>query len=222
MLLTVAGSSCSGKTTVARACAAIDGLVVHDFDEIGVPSDADQRWRQRSTELWIRRVLDYQADGVDVLLTGQSPLGEVLACPSAVELDGIAACLMDVADPVRVRRLAERDHSAGDFTGWARWLRGHAADPRHRPEAITGAGSPDMCWSRWSGWSRSDDRWHVKIIDTTDRTINQTALELGSWIEVSRRDQADGRLPLAKGWVSRRATRNDQRGVPGRGSKTTK
>lgn len=47
MFLTIAGSSCSGKTTAVRACAEIDGLVVHDFDEIGVPADADVVWRQR-------------------------------------------------------------------------------------------------------------------------------------------------------------------------------
>jgi hypothetical protein len=74
MLSTVAGSSCSGKTTTARACADLDHMVVHDFDEIGVPSAADIRWRQRGMETWLRRVLDYQDKGLDVLLAGQSPL----------------------------------------------------------------------------------------------------------------------------------------------------
>lgn len=135
MFLTVAGSSCSGKTTVARACAEMNGLVVHDFDEIGVPAGADTAWRQRSLENWIRRALRYQADGLDVLLTGQSPLGEVLACPSAIELNGIAACLLDVDDQVRWRRLEDRGPGRWDeedkrsFIGWARWHRGHAAEP---------------------------------------------------------------------------------------------
>lgn len=146
MFLTVAGSSCSGKTTAVRACAGIDGLVAHDFDEIGVPAGADTGWRQRSTEEWIRRVLRYQADGLDVLLTGQSPLGEVLASPSAVELNGIAACLLDVDDRLRLQRLEDRDPGNWDvdatwsFVGWARWHRGHAADPGHLPEVITAAG----------------------------------------------------------------------------------
>ncbi|MDW5327156.1 hypothetical protein [Plantactinospora sp. KLBMP9567] len=100
MLLTVAGSSCSGKSTVVWASAEIEGLIVHDFDEIGVPDGADTRWRQRSMEEWIQRFLRYQARGIDVLLAGQSPLGEVLASPSATELDGIAACLIDVDDQV--------------------------------------------------------------------------------------------------------------------------
>ena len=75
------------------------------------------------------------ADCGDVVLTGQSPLGEVLACPSATELDGIAACLVDVDDEVRRRRLEERDpgkwnlDAQRSFIGWARWHRGHARDP---------------------------------------------------------------------------------------------
>jgi hypothetical protein len=84
VLFTVAGSSCSGKTTLARACADLGRLAVHDFDEVGVPSWADVRWRHKALEEWVRRGLAYQDEGVDLLLTGQSPLGEVLACPSAI------------------------------------------------------------------------------------------------------------------------------------------
>ncbi len=62
VLLTIAGSSCSGKTTAARACAGVRRLVVHDFDETGVPSTADIRWRHRSMDAWLRRVLGYQDD----------------------------------------------------------------------------------------------------------------------------------------------------------------
>jgi hypothetical protein len=135
VLLSIAGSSCSGKTTAGRACAGMPGLVVHDSDEIGVPSGADVEWRQRSLEQWLRRVLEYQAAGLDVLLLGQSPLGEVLACPSAPQLNGIAACLLDVADAERLRRLDHRDPGRWDdearrrCVGWARWHRAHAATP---------------------------------------------------------------------------------------------
>ncbi|MEU8088491.1 hypothetical protein AB0B57_33355 [Micromonospora sp. NPDC049101] len=72
---------------------------MREFDEIGFPAGAGTAWRQRSMEEWIQRVQRYQADGLDVLLTGLSPLGEVPASPSATELDGIAACLLDVGSP---------------------------------------------------------------------------------------------------------------------------
>ncbi|GID33481.1 hypothetical protein [Paractinoplanes brasiliensis] len=211
MFLTIAGSSCSGKTTAVRACAQIDGLVVHDFDEIGVPSGADVVWRQRSLQEWIRRALRLQADGLDMLLTGQSPLGEVLACPSAVELDAIAACLLDVDDQVRRQRLERRDPGKWDaeatrkFIGWARWHRGHAADPRHLPEAITAAGDERMRWDRWSGWTAGDPRWNVRVIDTTGRSVDQSAAGIRQWVNDARADFAAGRLALHHGaWAAHR------------------
>lgn len=144
MLFKLTGSSCSGKTTLAFAVAErLQGVVVHDFDEVGVPADADVRWRHRATEHWVRCALEYQDRGLDLLLTGQSPLGEVLAAPSAPLLDGIALCLVDVADEVRRHRLTARDGGRWDapavdrFLNWAAWHRGHARDPRHRPNVLT-------------------------------------------------------------------------------------
>jgi len=192
MLLSVAGSSCSGKTTAGRACAGMDGLVVHDFDEIGVPGDADVAWRHRSLEAWLRRVLDYQAQGLDTLLLGQSPLGEVLATPSADKLDGLAACLLDVSDEERIARLRARDperwtaRREAAFLGWARWHRGHAADPRYHPEVLTAGGWPGMAWERWSDLVRGDPRWTVTVIDSTGRTPGQTAADLAAWVSGAR------------------------------------
>jgi hypothetical protein len=99
MLLKLTGSSGAGKTTLAFAAAErLDGIVVHEFDEVGVPDPPiPPHWRNRMTELWVRRALEYQADGTDLLLSGNSPLGEVLAAPSAPLRDGIAVCLIDVA-----------------------------------------------------------------------------------------------------------------------------
>jgi len=51
----------------------IADLAIHDFDEIGVPVGADTAWRHGANEAWLRRGLDYQAEGVDLLLAGQNP-----------------------------------------------------------------------------------------------------------------------------------------------------
>jgi hypothetical protein len=184
-------------------------VVVHDFDEIGVPSRADVGWRQRSTEQWLRRVLEYQAEGLDVLLLGQSPLGEILASPSAIHLNGIAAGLLDVADDERLRRLERRDpgkwhrDAERSFIGWARWHRGHAADPRHRPEVITTGGWQQMAWERWSDWMSGDPRWTVTILETTGQTVEQSSAQLQQWILAARADHALGRLSLLPGWAHR-------------------
>jgi hypothetical protein len=194
VLFTVAGSSCSGKTTAAARCTDIERLVVHDFDEIGVPSDADTAWRQAAGETWLRRVIAEQADGVDVLLTGQSPIGEILATPSAPEITAIAACLLDVDDRERWRRLEARDPGRWDtqakrsFIGWARWLRGHSADAHHKPEVITAGGWSEMRWDRWDAVAAHD--WHVTVIDSTGHPPEHTALELRRWIAAHRAAQA--------------------------------
>jgi hypothetical protein len=206
VLFVLTGSSCSGKTTAARACADVPGLAVHDHDELGVPSDADLVWRQRTLQDWIERALGYQAGGVDMLLTGQSPLGEVLACPSAPELNGIAVCLLDVDDGERLRRLHARDAGRWDhaeqqsFLEWGRWHREHAADLHARPEVIiTGCWLP-MRWDRWRAWTNTDPRWNSTVIDTSRRTEQHTSAEIARWIRLSRAALASRTLALANGW----------------------
>jgi hypothetical protein len=114
VLFLLFGSSGAGKTSAISALhGRISGVAVHDCDEIGVPADADTAWRQRANEVWLRRALDYQGDGVDLLLAGQTPLGELLAAPSAPCAEAIAACLLDCDDETRLARLRARG---------ARWL----------------------------------------------------------------------------------------------------
>lgn len=184
----------------------LDGLVVHDFDELGVPDGADRIWRSRTTEMWVCRALEYQRRGLDLLLTGQSPLGEVLAVPSAPLLEGIAVCLLDVSDPVRRRRLTERDPGRWDtpavnsFLGWAGWHREHAQNPRYRPDVITDDAWSEMVWDRWTDWTAADRRWSTHLIDTTDRGIADSTDEVELWVTSQREALRSGHLGLSQGW----------------------
>jgi len=207
VLLFLTGSSCSGKSTLAFAVAdRFERLAVHDSDESGVPRVLPRGWRNNNTEEWIGRALEYQADGVDLLLTGQAPLGEVLAAPSAPLLNAIAVCLVDVGDEERRRRLTERDpgrwsgSDADRFVNWAAWHRGHARDPRHRPGVNTADSAPDMAWHRWSSWTAEDPRWQTHVIDTTDRPHDTSVGELDQWITTQRESLRSGRHPLRRGW----------------------
>jgi hypothetical protein len=38
-------------------------MLLHDFDERGVPEQAGTAWRQEQTERWIQQALAYQAKG---------------------------------------------------------------------------------------------------------------------------------------------------------------
>jgi hypothetical protein len=207
MLLVLTGSSCSGKSTLAFAAAErCDRLAVHDSDESGVPRNPSPHWRNHNTEEWIRRALDYQTDQVDLLLTGQAPLGEILAAPSAPLLNAIAVCLIDVADEERRRRLRQRDsgrwskQEADRFNNWAAWHRGHARDLRHRPEVITANSASAMAWHRWSSWTAEDPRWQTHVIDTTGCPRDTAVGELELWLTQQRECLRSGRHPLRRGW----------------------
>lgn len=208
MLLKLTGSSCAGKTTFARAMAGrMPRLAVHDFDEVGVPEHPDHQWRHQTTEAWVRRALEYQDRGIDLLLTWQTPLGEVLAAPSSLLLDGIAVCLVDVDDQTRQKRLSERDGGRWDaaaveaFLGWAAWHRQHRLDPQSRLEVITAGGWKDMAWHRWTDWSADDARWRSHLLDTTDQPVTASADQVVQWITDQREALQSGRLALRRGWT---------------------
>lgn len=194
MLFLVFGSSAAGKTAVLPEID-LPGLAKHDFDEIGVPARADLRWRQAANETWIRRGLEYQAAGIDLLLAGQTPFGELLASPSAPLLEGISGCLLDCDDESRLDRLQRRggewlERTGADFQTylkWADWMRSHAADPQWMQEVIRNdASAPELCWERWVDWRAGDPRWRVQVIDTSERSIHEVAGALSAWIENER------------------------------------
>lgn len=206
MLFLVFGSSAAGKTVALDALRErMPELAIHDFDEIGVPRDADTAWRQRANELWVRRALDYQTQGADLLLAGQTPLGEVLATPSAPLLEAISACLLDCSEEVRLARLRARGPKwlarvpgdLRDHLNWGEWMRGHAQDPGWRPHVIRQDGSAEMRWERWSDWPAGDPRWRVRVVDTSDLSVERVADELWTWIEEERALVLRGAHPLS-------------------------
>jgi hypothetical protein len=211
VLLVLGGSSGAGKTAIRRFLTESEsGLIAglslrtHDFDENGVPADADSKWRQKKGEEWIQQALVYEREGTDLLLSANLPLGEILAAPTAPQLDGIAVCLIDCDDRVRVQRLrARRDASYTDARVWdfvlfAAWQRLHHADPAWMPHLIT-SHSSEMSWDRWTSWTSKDPRWSVSTFDTSDETVETSARRVADWIRVQIQMRDEGRLPLQRG-----------------------
>src|ERR1035441_8712826 len=145
MFLLVTGASGAGKSTVRRAAArelSPEVECVELYDIVGVPAFPDIAWRQRATEAVVQRALELQAEGRHLLPSGDPvAAGEVLAVPSAVGLDGVAVCLLDVSPDAQAARLTRRGDDPSLLShhqAFAEWMRSHARDPRHMPHVLTG------------------------------------------------------------------------------------
>ena len=201
MFFLISGGAASGKTTAARLLPNyLKQVVCHDADELPA---ADGHTRCANLEIWVKRALEAQQQGVDFLLTAHSPLGELLACPSAPKLAGIAACLLDCADQTRVDRIRargiDRRWPPGQATlNWASWHRMHARDPQWEPHVIEQNGLPTFRYDRWHGWASSDPRWQVLILDTTQWSEQQTIQALVEWIQ--REETRSSLLSPATRW----------------------
>ncbi len=70
-LYVVGGASGSGKTAILPTLQKLVGtaMTVYDFDDIGVPENADKRWRQQSTDAWLQKIIQ---DGHSGCLLGQA------------------------------------------------------------------------------------------------------------------------------------------------------
>lgn len=103
MFFLVSGASAASKSTVVRKLPnRLQNIECHDRDEKLAVAEYT---RCQLLEEWIGLALAVEEKGQDFLLTSQSPLGELLACPSAPKLAGIAVCLLDCGDTVRITRM---------------------------------------------------------------------------------------------------------------------
>jgi hypothetical protein len=199
VFLLVTGASGAGKSTVRRLIAdqlAPEVECVELRDVAAVPRFPTKAWRQQATEAAVRLALALQCDGRHMLLSGDPvAAGEVLAAPSAAELDGIAVCLLDVDREAQASRLAERSDDPallGDHGAFADWMRAHAVDPRHMPHVLSMNGWEAMRWERWITRLPLDGGWAMHTVVTSRMSKERVADQVLCWC---RRALA-GRAPV--------------------------
>jgi hypothetical protein len=198
MLLLVTGASGAGKSTTRRAIArdlSSEVDCVELGDVVSVPRYPTIAWRQEATEAVVRRALELQGDGRHILLSGDPvAAGEVMAAPSATQLDGIAACLLDLDPEAQRARLTERGDDPSllaHHQAFADWMRAHARDPQHMLNVLTTNGWDAMRWDRLD-IAPGDGRWDMRVLDTSDLSREQVAGEVLRWC----RDALAGRAPV--------------------------
>ena len=176
MLLLLSGSSGAGKTyAMPYIKALLPDASIRDSDEFGIPTD--KPGRQERLENCVKEAIRLQNMNTSLVLCCQSPFGELLACPSAHELDHMACCVIDCNDHIRIERLNSRGDNCGtmDMLSWASWHRMHAIDPQWRQDVIRDNSWDQMCWHNWTSWLQGDQRWKVDIIDTSFLTGEDVA-----------------------------------------------
>lgn len=202
MLLLVSGASGVGKTTARLHARHLldDTFETAELFTLGpIPAVPTIAWRQEQVEEAVRRAIVLAEDGRHLLFAGDPvPLGEALAAPSADRVD-IAACLLDVADEVHLARLAQRGEPADlipRHQGFAAWMRAHATDPGHVPEAVTTDAWEPMRWERWVGRAPGPE-WATTVLDTSRLTPEQVGAEVAGWC----RRAVAGEAPVFRaGW----------------------
>lgn len=106
--------------------------------------------------------MELQAERRHLLLCGDPvAAGEVLAAPSAAELDGVAVCLLDLSPEAQTSRLAGRGDDPtllADHHAFADWMRGHD--------------------------------WSMDIVDASELAPHEVAAEVVSWCRRALHGQA--------------------------------
>ncbi|GAA2793770.1 hypothetical protein [Saccharopolyspora taberi] len=207
MLLLVSGASGVGKTT-ARLHARhlferrqLDSTYeTAELFTLGpIPAVPTIAWRQQQVETAVRRAIALEAEGRHLLFAGDPvPVGEALAAPSADRID-IAACLLDADEETHLARLARRaepEELIPLHRGFAAWLRAHATDPGHVPEAVTTDSWEEMRWERWVGRTPGPE-WAMTVLDTSRLTPEQAGAAVADWC----RRAVAGEAPVFRaGW----------------------
>ena len=102
MVFFIIGASGSGKTAcLGSLLNLLPNFTIYDFDDIGVPENADKKWRQEATEKWINKLIQCN-ESEKFCLLGQMVPGEIISCPSSPKLNSFHIILLDCSDEMRI------------------------------------------------------------------------------------------------------------------------
>jgi len=185
MLLLITGASGVGKSTVRAIVGPelspqVESVELTDLAPL--PIARTRGWRQQAAELAVRRAVELQACGRHLLLAGDPvPAIEVIAAPSASQLDAVAVCLLDASAEAQAARLAARGDDSTllvHHQAFAEWMRRQASDPLHMTHVVADQGWEQMRWERLADLT---DRWQMHTIDTSHLSRKEVAGEVLAW-----------------------------------------
>jgi hypothetical protein len=185
VLLLITGASGVGKSTVRAVIApelSPQVASVELADLAPLPVAKTLTWRQQTAETAVCQAVELQASGRHLLLAGD-PIAaiEVIAAPSAPQLDAAAACLLDASAEAQAARLTARGDDPTllvHHQAFAEWMRRQASDPLYMTHVVSDHGWEEMRWERLEHLA---DSWRMHTIDTSQLSREEVADEALAW-----------------------------------------
>jgi GTPase SAR1 family protein len=162
----ITGSSASGKTTLLQGVinSVYPKLTAYYFDEIGIPTIEEMnvkfggpaRWQAYNVRKWIAKI--NQSDSASfIVLDGQARPRVILDTVKGLDISSIHIALIECSHAERRKRLLEKrvqpELDNLDMYAWASYLRGQ------------------------------EDALNLEIIDTTEKNIEDSIIELANSIK---------------------------------------
>ena len=123
----ITGTSGSGKstlTTLLQEKLPTLNFAIHDFDEVGVPAEANATWRQATTDYWLTKAVKNTEKRISTIICGVIVPTEVIN--SMVKPSNpISFGFIHISNELIIQRLQERQWSSQqiqDNINWAHVL----------------------------------------------------------------------------------------------------
>lgn len=154
----ITGTSGSGKTTLVqhlKNTLPSMHFAIYDFDENGVPSDADKTWRIKTTNFWLQKAQENYKEHITTIICGVSAPSEIIQLISDHNYT-ISAYFgfIKISDVLIEKRLQERGWDKQlieNNIGWAHYLE-KEANQHNNSLSVDGSLAPEEIAHQFTSW----------------------------------------------------------------------
>jgi broad-specificity NMP kinase len=171
-LFLITGVNGIGKTTLIKELTAKldkNTFAIHDFDERGVPDNADKNWRQSETSHWVEVGKNNKKNGIATVVCGFMKFTEIHDSLSLYDTEA-KVCLLDANEAVITGRIL-----------------GRYTTPESVMELDRTTGKTPEKFAADNVWVSSKFRTEAKeagyfIVDTSKLSPAEVGEEISAWI----------------------------------------
>ncbi len=152
----ITGTSGAGKSTLIehlKKRLPKDQFEIYDFDEVGVPPNADQAWRLKITDYWLLKAKENQKKKKSSIICGVSVPSEVLQSTQNFDIP-LYFGFLKVDDTIIRKRLAARDWEQKliqDNIIWASYLEKEVSNQKNHL-IVNGSNTPEAIAETFIDW----------------------------------------------------------------------